>query len=139
MEVIVIEDESVSVEVFRRALKAYPGAHMQVFANGASVLEHLGRDFDSTDQKESPKIVFLDLTLPDIPGLEVLVKIRKNPLTRATPVIVFSGSEDHALMKRSYESGANSYLLKPVSYDDFRNLIEIALRFWLEMNQVPGR
>ena len=137
MEIIVVEDESVSTEVFRRALKAFPNAQMQAFANGASMLEHLGRAFDLADKKGTPRLVFLDLTLPDISGLEILKRIRKNPLTRTTPVIVFSGSEDHALMRGCYDAGANSYLLKPVSYEDFKKLIEVALRFWLEMNQIP--
>jgi two-component system, response regulator len=84
-----------------------------------------------------PTVVFLDLKLPRLNGLEVLRQIRENNRTRMLPVVVLTSSIEKSDLLESYGLGVNSYLRKPVDFDEFSQAVQQIGRYWLELNQAP--
>ena len=99
-----------------------------LFANGAYA------DRDATKQ---PQVVLLDLKLPKVDGLEVLQRMRANPLTQRTPVVVLTSSNEQKDLIASYDFGANSYVRKPVDFEQFIEAARQLGMYWLVLNEVP--
>ncbi len=86
-----------------------------------------------------PAVVLLDLKLPKISGLELLEQIRGNAKTRHVPVVILTSSNEEEDMWRSYELGANSYVRKPVDFEQFAEAIKQLSLYWLLINEIPSR
>ena len=101
--------------------------------DGVEALDFLFSEGKYEDRKCQvlPDLVVLDLNLPKIDGLEVLTRLRNNPLTKDLPVIIFSSSVDENDAVRSYQRGANCFIVKPVDFFEFSNTIAGIFRFWL--------
>jgi CheY-like chemotaxis protein len=99
-----------------------------LFATGA----HQGRN-----PGELPQVVFLDLKLPRVDGLEVLRRIRADERTRILPVVVLTSSKEEEDVAHSYTLGANSYVRKPVDFTQFTEAIRTLGLFWLQLNELP--
>jgi two-component system response regulator len=99
-----------------------------LFATGA----HAGRDTADT-----PQVVLLDLKLPRMSGLEVLRKMRAEPLTKLLPVIILTTSNEESDVLSGYELGANSYIRKPVDFTQFLEAVRQLGLYWLVLNQAP--
>jgi two-component system, response regulator len=84
-----------------------------------------------------PKLVLLDLKLPKVDGLEVLREMKSHPQTRAIPVVALTSSREERDMLESYRLGVNSYIQKPVDYEQFRQTLRTLGVYWLLMNQPP--
>jgi len=95
---------------------------------------HAGRNVS-----ELPQVVLLDLKLPKVDGLEVLRRIRADPRTRRLPVVVLTSSKEEEDMMRSYELGANSYVRKPVEFEQFVEAVKQLQLYWLILNEPPPR
>lgn len=109
-----------------------------VARDGAEALDYLfaaGRYADR-DRYELPQVVLLDLKLPKIDGLEVLHQIRESELTRLLPVVILTSSKEDMDMVQSYQLGANSYIRKPVDFDQFSQSIKQLGLYWLVLNEV---
>ncbi|MDH5765130.1 MAG: response regulator [Gammaproteobacteria bacterium] len=87
-------------------------------------------------EKITPDLILLDLKLPKISGLEVLKYIRNNPETKHTPVVVLTTSVEDADIANSYDNGANSYIRKPVNYNEFVEQIGYVVKYWFTCNKV---
>lgn len=136
--ILLIEDNPSDVEL---TLRAWDKSHMiypvVVAEDGRQALDyllgtgkHAGREL-----ADLPALVLLDLNLPGMDGLEVLRQIRSNERTRLMPVVILTTSlEDHDMV-RSYELRANSYIRKPVDYNQFVQTINQIVRYWLEINE----
>jgi CheY-like chemotaxis protein len=85
-----------------------------------------------------PSLIVLDWDLPESGGLQALSWIRSRPALRYLPVVVLSDSKSQPSMKRAYDRGASSYLLKPKSFEDLVELIRMIDRYWLALNKTPG-
>ena len=139
-DVLLVEDNEDDSTFFTRALRAaIPAAQVRVARDGAEALNLL---FGTANGGEAvplmrPKLIILDLKLPKLDGLEVLRRLKSNPHARSIPVIVLSSSLEKRDLADSYRLGANSYLVKPMDFDEFREAVGMMGRYWLEYNQPP--
>lgn len=101
-----------------------------VFCTGA----HVGRDIH-----EQPMLILLDLKLPRVDGLEVLRRIRADPRTRRTPVVILTSSSEEQDLAAGYDLGTNSYIRKPVDFHQFADVIKQLGMYWLVINEAPPR
>lgn len=142
-EILLVEDNSDDEVLTLRAFRKSNIANKIVVArDGVEALSylhctgvHAGRD-----PSQPPQLVLLDLNLPRISGLEVLRRLRADPRTKLTPVVVLTSSKEEEDMIASYSLGANSYVRKPVDFGDFAKAICSLGFFWLLLNEtLPGR
>ena len=84
---------------------------------------------------EAPRVVLLDLKLPKMDGLEVLQRLRATPRWRLTPVVMLTSSREERDIAEGYRLGANSYIVKPVDFDEFTEAIRSVGQYWLTLNQ----
>jgi CheY-like chemotaxis protein len=84
-----------------------------------------------------PRLVLLDLKLPKIDGLEVLRQVKSDPRTRTIPIVILTSSKEEKDLVRSYDLGVNSYIQKPVDFEQFRNTVKQLGLYWLLTNQSP--
>lgn len=140
VEVLLVEDNARDAELALRALrKNFLGERIVHVRDGHEALEwlfargtHAGRD-----PGRRPKVVFMDLKLPKVNGLEVLRAIRENEHLRTLPVVVLTSSAEQRDIVESYRLGANSYIVKPVEYENFNAVVASAGEYWLRFNQEP--
>ncbi len=142
IEIILVEDNPADIELTLGALNEYHLANkVQVLRDGEEAIDYLMNrvDCSSSDcqDKVHPKVILLDLKLPKVDGLEVLKRIRADERTRSIPVVVLTSSNEERDRVASYRLGVNSYIVKPVNFDDFaRSVAEIGY-YWTIMNQLP--
>ena len=140
IEVLLVEDSPADAELTIHALRRNNLAtrilHLQ---DGAEALEYLlgkGR-YAGRDTMQTPKVVLLDLKLPRVDGLEVLRQVRANERTRFQPVVVLTSSAEERDMVESYRLGCNSYVRKPVDFDEFVGAARQLGLYWLLLNRCP--
>ena len=133
-EILLVEDNNEDLELTLRALKQHRLANrIHVARDGAEALEFLKKP-----GSQLPKVVLLDLKLPKISGLEVLQAIRADERTRALPVVVLTSSREEPDVRRCYDLGVNSYIVKPVDFDAFVKAVAEVGLYWLLLNQPPA-
>ena len=136
--ILLIEDNPDDEELTRRAFKASNIANRLIVArDGAEAIDFLSAAgaFAGRGAEDAPCLVLLDLKLPKIGGLEVLQKMRANPRTRTTPVVVLTSSTEEQDVLRSYGLGANSYIRKPVDFTQFMEAVRILGLYWMVLNE----
>jgi two-component system response regulator len=136
-EILLVEDNPDDVELTRLAFEeANVANHLVVVRDGAEALDYLfarGR-YASRDATALPSIVLLDLNLPKLDGREVLQAIRADPATRDLPVIVLTTSAEPFDVEASYALGVNSYIQKPVDFEQFVWAVRQVGLYWLVLN-----
>jgi len=140
VDVLLVEDNSSDEELTLRALRTLKLANRVLVArDGAEALDYLfGRGVHSgRDTGHRPKVVLLDLKLPKLGGIEVLEKIRADDRTRTMPVVVLTSSREEPDIRKCYDLGVNSYLVKPVEFEAFVKAVSDAGLYWLLLNQLP--
>lgn len=131
-DILLVEDNLHDVELVLRALRrGGPAASVLHLRDGAEALAYL---FESTE-RPLPRLVLLDLKLPKVDGLEVLRRIKENGRTRTIPVVMLTSSSEESDVRRSYSLGVNSYVVKPVNYDEFVRAVTDVGHYWLAMNR----
>ena len=133
IDILLVEDNPDDLELALLAFKDHRlSNHIQVARDGAEALEFLFA-------ADSPhfKVVLLDLKLPKVDGLEVLSRIRANERTKLYPVVVLTSSREDRDLVRAYELGANSYIVKPVDFDGFKEAVGRVGLYWLLLNAPP--
>ena len=137
-EILLVEDNPDDVELTRLAFEeANVANHLVVVRDGAEALDYLfarGR-YASRDATALPSIVLLDLNLPKLDGREVLQAIRADAVTRDLPVIVLTTSAEPFDVEASYALGVNSYIQKPVDFEQFVWAVRQVGLYWLVLNQ----
>jgi two-component system, response regulator len=140
IEILLVEDNPKDVELTLRAFeRANLTNRIHVARDGAEALEflfcegpHAGRRMD-----DAPKVVLLDLKLPKVDGLEVLQRLKGDPRTKSIPVVVLTSSREQRDVVESYDLGVNSYIVKPVNFEQFLESVQRLGLYWLLTNQPP--
>ena len=140
VEILIVEDNPSDAELTIRALKKSNLAnHIFVVENGEEALDFIfsrGKYADLNNSK-TLKVIFLDLKLPKVSGLEVLEVIKSEDATKSLPVVIITSSKEDPDIKRAYALGANSYVVKPVDFESFINAISTTGLYWLLINVPP--
>lgn len=137
IEILLVEDNPRDVEMTLRALKKHNMVNkVHVVTDGAEALDFIFARgaYAHTDKNQVPKVVFLDLKLPKVSGLEVLKAIKDDERTRSIPVVVLTSSQEEKDMVESYRLGVNSYVVKPLDFDNFVEAIGQIGLYWLVIN-----
>lgn len=138
--ILVVEDNPDDEELTLRSLRRAHIANKVVVArDGSEALDYLyaGGEYAERDPLQIPALVLLDLKLPIVGGIDVLKRIRAEPLTRYLPVVVMTSSSEDEDMVKSYDSGANSYVRKPVDFSEFAGAVQQLGLYWVVLNSVP--
>jgi two-component system, response regulator len=138
---LLVEDDEAHVEIVRRNFKDYglPGTLTHV-SDGQAALDYLYQRDQFSDPATAPRpdIILLDLRLPKVDGLEVLTIIKSDPQLSSIPVVVLTTSQAERDKVRAYALRANSYLVKPVDFTQFNELIQVFGDYWMAWNEYPG-
>lgn len=138
--ILLVEDNPDDVKLTLRAFKKCSIANeIVVLSDGASALDYLfgTGPYAGRDVADMPAVLLLDLKLPKIDGLEVLRRLRADSRTRRLPVVVLTSSKEDQDIISSYDLGANSYVRKPVDYDEFIEAVHHLGLYWLLLNEPP--
>lgn len=141
VEILLVEDNDADAELALHALKrAKVGNRIHVVRDGQEALDFIfgSGTYAERNLENSLKLVLLDLKLPKVDGLQVLRALKADPKTRFIPVTVLTSSREEKDMVESYQLGVNSYIQKPVDFDQFRNTVQQLGLYWLVVNQLPG-
>jgi len=140
VEILLVEDNPDDVELTLHAFKKSKLVNrVRVVRDGAEALDYLfgGGEFAGRDVLDVPHLVLLDLKLPKVSGIEVLRRIRGDPRTRSIPVVAMTTSREERDIAETYKLGINSYIVKPVDFDQFGKVVEQLGYYWLLLNQPP--
>lgn len=140
VEILLVEDNPRDAELAMRALQKRNLTNKLVWVkDGSAALEFIFGPRSNVDSKvrRRPKVVLLDLKLPKVDGMEVLRQLKANPKSKTIPVVVLTSSREESDIVQSYELGVNSYIVKPVSFDNFSEAVSRLGLYWVLLNQPP--
>jgi len=139
-DIVIVEDDPNDAELMVRSLKNNRLANqLTVLEDGEQALDYIfcRGQYGDRDSSGTPKVIFLDLKLPKVNGLEVLKQVKSNEDTRKIPVIIVTSSKEDPDIATAYDLGANSYVVKPVGFDEFTKTINELGSYWLAINEEP--
>lgn len=140
IEILLVEDNIDDANLTIRALKKSNLAN-QLFhvKDGAEAFDFIYAQGSYTGRKlmEMPKVIFLDLKMPKVDGMEVLRKLKADELTKDIPIVILTSSKEDPDIKTCYDLGANSYIVKPVEFENFYETVSQLGMYWLMINQPP--
>jgi len=140
--ILIVEDNRSDVELARRAIdKSHIANEIVVAENGEQALQYLRGEgpYAGREVSELPALVLLDLNIPKLSGLEVLRRIRADARTKRLPVVILTASQEDQDVAAGYDLGVNSYIRKPVDFQQFAHCIEQLGLYWLVLNAQPQR
>jgi two-component system response regulator len=138
VEILLVEDNPSDLELALHALRKNNLANrIEVARDGEEAIDFIfGKGANPNGRShERPKVILLDLKLPKVDGLEVLKRIKSDPQTRSIPVVVLTSSREECDIVRSYELGVNSYIVKPVDFQQFTEAVRQLQLYWVLLNQ----
>ncbi|HMK54418.1 MAG TPA: response regulator [Methanobacteriaceae archaeon] len=140
VDILLVEDNPTDAELTTRALKRKNLVNKMVWVkDGAEALDFLFATGDYTERNpdDVPKLILLDLRMPKVDGLEVLHRIKEEKTTRKIPVVVLTSSQEDQDIVESYKLGVNSYVSKPVEFDEFIDAVSTLGLYWMLINKPP--
>lgn len=141
VEILLVEDTTADAELTIRALKKNCLVNNLVWVkDGAEALDFIFASgaYAERDQAHQPKVVLLDLRLPRVSGIDVLRRLKSDERTRTIPVVVLTSSKEDVDIDECYRLGVNSYITKPVSFDEFVKVVGELGLYWLLLNKIPN-
>jgi hypothetical protein len=139
--IVLVEDNPQDEMLTLRALrKANLANHVQVVRDGQQALDYLFREGEFADRPgtDQPAVILLDLNLPRVSGLDVLERLRADPRTRLVPIVILTSSDEERDRLGCYESGANSFVRKPLEFAEFVETVARLGIYWLATNEPPA-
>jgi CheY-like chemotaxis protein len=140
VEILFAEDSTDDAMLTIRALKKSGFANrVHHVKDGAEALDFMYCEglYAQRNIKETPKLILLDLKMPKMSGLEVLKKLKSDPVFKTIPVVILTSSKEDPDIQKCYDLGANSYITKPVESDNFFNVIKEIGLYWMVLSQLP--
>ncbi|BAY78212.1 response regulator receiver protein [Nostoc linckia NIES-25] len=140
ISILLVEDNPTDAELTIRALRrARIGNQIQLLKDGAAALDFIfcQGEYAHRTITNQPKVILLDLKLPKVSGLEVLRQIKSDPRTQKIPIVVLTSSAEDRDMIESYQFGVNSYIVKPVDFEQFNQAVQQLGFYWVLFNQLP--
>ena len=140
VEILLVEDNTDDVQLTLRELRRHHLANkVQVARDGAEALEFIfpTGPYAERDINHQLKMILLDLKLPKVDGLEVLHKLKSDERTKSIPVVVLTSSKEELDVVKSYRLGVNSFIVKPLDFDKFSNIVSELGFYWLLLNRSP--
>ena len=140
LSILLVEDNASDAEMTIRALKQNKLANNLLHVkDGAQALDFIFCEGDHTQRsiEIQPKVIMLDLKMPKVNGLEMLARIKGDARTREIPMVVLTSSKEDPDIKKCYELGVNSYVVKPVEFEDFYKAVSDLGLYWMIVNQTP--
>lgn len=137
---LLVEDNPNDILLFQRALrKAKLDIPLNIVQDGEQAVDYLAGQSRYTNRRKYPlpALILMDIRLPRKSGLEVLAWLKSQPILCRIPVIVFTSSEEIVDVNQAYDSGANSYLTKPVSFEALEDIVSSVKEYWIEKNRYP--
>lgn len=138
--ILLVEDNPDDAELMRMAMRKTGVKNpLRVVTDGAAALDYLfgGRNIPNRTADERPVLILLDLNLPKIGGIEVLRRIRAEGPAKHTPVVVLTSSREERDLAACYAACVNSYIRKPVDFDEFQKAVRHIVAYWLDLNEPP--
>jgi two-component system response regulator len=137
IEILLVEDNASDAEMTIGALKKNNLANRLLHVkDGAAALDFLFAegDYSGRQVEETPKVILLDLKMPKVNGIQVLQKIREDERTKRIPVVMLTSSKEDPDIQKCYDLGVNSYVVKPVEFDEFHKAISNLGLYWMIVN-----
>ena len=139
VDILLVEDNPDDAELTIHELTKHNMANNLIHAqDGEEALEFIfatGKYAGQREVENAPRLILLDIKMPKVNGIEVLEKIKSDPRTQSTPVVILTSSQEDPDIKRCYDLGANSYIVKPVDFMDFTKAIMNIGFYWLLINK----
>lgn len=142
VEILLIEDNPNDAELSLYALKKYKVANSIFHArDGAEALDYIfcTGPFSNRQIEDVPRVILLDLKLPKVDGHEVLRRIKSDDRTKNIPVVVLTSSREERDVIESYHQGVNSYIVKPIDFEQFTEAVRKLGMYWLLLNEIPKK
>jgi two-component system response regulator len=140
MQILLVEDNPDDVLLTQRAFrKNNIGNDILVKRDGQEAIDYLFGPGGAAAQGPLPVLVLLDLKLPKVDGLEVLRRMRSDERTKLVPVVILTSSKEQTDLLAGYELGCNSYIRKPVDFEQFAEAVRQLGLYWLVLNEAPGK
>lgn len=140
VDILLVEDSQDDIDLALHALRQGKLANsIFVVRDGEEGLDFLfcRGPYSERSFEHPPKLVLLDLKLPKIDGLQVLKQLKSDPRTQSIPVVIMTSSKEERDLVEGYKSGVNSYIQKPVDFEQFRNTVKALGMYWMVVNQPP--
>jgi two-component system response regulator len=137
MEILLVEDNPDHAELTLRALKDenFP-CRIQWIKNGQEAVDYLN-SLEKKNEAHLPHFILLDMKLPKLTGLEVLKRVKENQFLRNVPVVMLTTSDRPEEISTCYELGVNSFIVKPVKFDEFYEKVKSVKQYWTQINKGP--
>jgi CheY-like chemotaxis protein len=138
LEILLVEDNPNDATLTLKALrKHYLANRITHVVDGQAAVDYLFAEgaYAGRDPKDLPKVVMLDLKLPKLDGIEVLRRIRANSMTKSLPVVILTSSNEERDMVEAYQLGANSYVVKPLEFEQFTEAVSQLGLYWMLLNK----
>lgn len=138
VEIILVEDNEDDATLTKRAFRSHNLHHTLVhLKNGQEAINFIfhEKEFEGRKFSQAPKVILLDLNMPKIGGIEVLKRIKTDTKTRCIPVVILTSSAEDPDIVSCYENGANSYIVKPVEFDNFIKTVMGLGIYWSVLNK----